>query len=155
VNVPDKKEIEVIDVVKGTILARWPVTSAKNNFPMSLDEVHHRLFVGCWTPPLLLVFDTETGKEVASLEFGKKGVTAGNTDDVFYDSKRGRIYVLNGLGSIDVFQQKDPDHYGRIASYPTPPGARTGLFVPEWGRLFVAALKQGEQSAEVRAYEVN
>jgi len=157
VNVPDKKEIQVIDAVKRTVLARWPVTSAKNNFPMALDEAHHRLFVGCWTPPLLLVFDTETGKEVASLEFGKKGVTAGNTDDLFYDSKRGRVYVLNGLGSIDVFQQKDPDHYDRIASYPTPPGTRTGLFVPEWGKLFTGVLAQEKEktSAEVRVYEAN
>src|SRR6266851_5888300 len=157
VNGPDKKEIQVIDAVKRTVLARWPVTSAKNNFPMALDEAHHRLFVGCWTPPLLLVFDTETGKEVASLEFGKKGVTAGNTDDLFYDSKRGRVYVLNGLGSIDVFQQKDPDHYDRIASYPTPPGTRTGLFVPEWGKLFTGVLPQEKEktSAEVRVYEAN
>src|SRR3984893_2326047 len=72
VNVPDKKEIELVDVDKGTILARWPV-SAGNNFPMSLDEAHHRLFVGCWTPARLIVFDTETGKEVASVELGEKG----------------------------------------------------------------------------------
>ncbi len=50
-NVLDGKEIEVIDDVKGTVIARWPVTSAKNNFPMSLDEAHHRLYAGCWTPP--------------------------------------------------------------------------------------------------------
>src|SRR5216684_4772269 len=153
VNVPDKQEIEVVDVEKGTILARWPV-SAKNNFPMSLDEAHHRLFVGAWTPPRLIVFDTETGKEVASLELGEKGVVkkdiVGATDDLFYDSARGRIYVLNALGSIDVFQQKDPDHYDLIASVPTPPRTQTGLFVPEWGKLFVAVIKQGEQSAEIR-----
>jgi len=157
VNVPDKKEIEVIDSVQRTVLARWPVTSCKNNFPMSLDEAHHRLFVGCWTPPLLLVFNTETGKQVASLEFGKKGVTSGNTDDLFYDAQRGRVYVLDGLGSIDVFQQKDPDHYDRIASYPTPPGTRTGLFVPELGKLFTGVLAQEKEktSAEVRVYEAN
>src|SRR5713226_4510724 len=63
VNVPDKKEIEVIDLGKRSVLTRWPVTSAQNNFPMALDETHHRLFVGCWVPPRLLVFDTETGKE--------------------------------------------------------------------------------------------
>ncbi len=155
VNVPDKKEIEVIDDVKGTVIARWPVTSAGNNFPMSLDEAHHRLFVGCWTPPRLLVIDTETGKQVASLEIGEPGVVKGNTDDLFYDASRGRVYVLNGLGSIDVFQQKDPDHYSRIASIPTPPGTKTGLFVPEWGKLFAAVLQQGEQSAEVRVYEAH
>jgi hypothetical protein len=158
VNVPDKKEIEVVDVEKGTILARWPV-SAKNNFPMSLDEVHHRLFVGAWTPPRLIVFDTETGKEVASLELGEKGVVnppiVGITDDLFYDAARSRVYVLNALGSIDVFQQKDPDHYELIASIPTPLDTKTGLFVPELGKLFVGVVQQGTTNAEVREYAAN
>src|SRR3989441_6924041 len=44
VNVPDKNEIEIIDAVKRTVLARWPV-SFQHNFPMALDEAHHRLFV--------------------------------------------------------------------------------------------------------------
>jgi DNA-binding beta-propeller fold protein YncE len=149
VNVPDKKEIEVIDVVKRTVLARWPVTSSKNNFPMALDKAHHRLFVGCWVPPRLLVFDTETGKEVAS------GEIAGSTDDVFYDSSRGRIYVLTSQSFMEVFQQKDPNHYDRIARYPTPPRTQTGLFVPEWGKLFAAVQKQGEQSAEIRVYQAH
>ena len=145
VNVPDKKEIEVIDAVKRSLLARWPV-SAENNFPMALDESHHRLFVGCWKPPQLLVFDTETGKEVAS------GEIAGSTDDLFYDSQRGRVYVLTSKGLLEVFQQKDHDQYNRIARYSTPPRSQTGLFVPEWGQLFVAVPAQAEQGAEVRVY---
>jgi DNA-binding beta-propeller fold protein YncE len=145
VNVPDKKEIEVIDAVKRSVMARWPV-SAENNFPMALDESHHRLFVGCWKPPQLLVFDTETSKEVAS------GEIAGSTDDLFYDSQRGRVYVLTSKGFLEVFQQKDPDHYSRIARYSTPPRSQTGLFVPEWGELFVAIPAQGEQGAEIRMY---
>ncbi len=148
VNVPEKKEIEVIDAVKRTVLARWPV-SAQNNFPMALDEAHHRLLVGCWVPPRLLVFDTETGKEVAS------GEIAGKTDDLFYDSSRGRAYVLTSQGFLEVFQRKDTDRYDRIARYTTPPGTQTGLFVPEWGRLFAAVRKQGEQSAEIRAYQAH
>jgi hypothetical protein len=149
VNVPEKREIEVIDAVEHAVLARWPVTSAKNNFPMALDEARHRLFVGCWVPPLLLVFDTETGKEVAS------GEIVGSTDDLFYDSSRGRVYVLTSQGFLEVFQQKDSDHYARIARYPTPPRTQTGLFVPEWGKLFAAVQKQGEQSAEVRVYQAH
>jgi DNA-binding beta-propeller fold protein YncE len=148
VNVPEKNEIEVIDDLKHTVLARWPV-SAQNNFPMALDEAHHRLLVGCWVPPRLLAFDTETGKEVA---FGE---IAGSTDDLFYDSRRGRVYVLTSQGFLEVFQQKDPDHYDRIARYRTPPGTQTGLFVPEWGKLFAAVPKQGEQSAEIRVYQAH
>ena len=148
VNVPEKKEIEVIDLVRRTVQARWPVT-AQNNFPMALDEAHHRLFVGCWVPPRLLVFDTETGKEVASSEI------AGSTDDLFYDPSRGRIYVLTSQGFLEVFQQKDSVHYDRIVRYPTPAGTQTGLFVPEWGKLFAAVRKQREQSAEVRVYQAH
>ena len=62
VNVPDKKEIQVADVVKGITLARWPVTTATSNFPMALDEAHHRLFSGTRLPPRLPVLDTESGK---------------------------------------------------------------------------------------------
>ena len=145
VNVPEKQEIEVVDLAKGAVVARWPVTASKNNFPMSLDEARHRLIVGAWMPPRLLVFDIESGKQVASAEL------AGNSDDLFYDGSKGRVYVLTQAGFLEVFQQKDPDHYDRIARYPTPPGTGTGLFVPEMGKLFVSV--RGEPNAEVRVYE--
>ncbi len=149
VNVPDKKEIEVIDRVNLTVLARWPVTSGQGNFPMALDEAHHRLFVATWTPSRMLVFDTETGKEIAA------GETAGPSDDLFYDSRKGRVYVLTATGFLEVFQDRDHTHYDRIAHYPTPPHTQTGLFVPERGQLFAAAQGQSEQSAEIRVYDAN
>lgn len=146
VNVPDKREIEVIDGSKLAVLARWPVASAQGNFPMALDETHHRLFVGTWTPSRMLVFDTQNGQEVASVEI------SGRSDDLFYDSSRSRIYVLASGGFLEVFQAKDADHYDRIAHYPTPLHTQTGLFVPEWGKLFAAVPRQGDQSAEVQVY---
>ena len=148
VNVPEKKEIEVIDAEKRSVLTRWPV-SAEDNFPMALDEVDHRLLLGVWKPPQLLVFDTQTGKQVAA------GEVAGKTDDLFYDSVRRRVYVLTSVGYLEVFEQKDADHYDRIARYPTPSGSQTGLFVQEWGKLFVAVRAQGGQNAEVRIYHAH
>jgi DNA-binding beta-propeller fold protein YncE len=147
VNVPDKKEIQVADLVKKTILGRWPTTVATTCFPMALDEAHQRLFSGCRTPARLLVFDTASGKTVASPEI------VGDTDDLFYDAARGRVYVIGGQGFIDVLQRRDADHYDRIARYPTPPGARTGLFVPGWGKLFAAVPHRGEQRSEILVYE--
>ena len=148
VNVPEKKEIEVIDTARRSVLVRWPV-SAEDNFPMALDEATHRLFVGVWKPPQLLVFDTQTGKQVAA------GEIAGKTDDLFYDSVRRRVYVLTSVGYLDVFKQKDADHYSRIARYPTPSRSQTGLFVKEWEKLFVAVPAQGDQSAEIRVYQAH
>ena len=47
---------------------RWPVTSALSNYPMALDEAHHRLLIGCRRPARMLAIDTETGKQTASVE---------------------------------------------------------------------------------------
>ena len=145
VNDPDHKEIEVADVVKGTVLAHWPVSCA-DNFPMTLDEAHHRLFVGCRIPGRLVVFDTESGKAVVSLE-------TGSSDDIFYDASKLRIYVISRDGFIEAFQQQDADHYGKLARHPIAPGSGTGFFVPDWGKLFVSARRQGEQTAEILVYE--
>jgi DNA-binding beta-propeller fold protein YncE len=148
VNVPDRKEIQVADLAKNTTLAKWPVTSALKNYPMALDEAHHRLLVGCRAPARLLAINTETGKQTASVEI------VGDTDDLFYDAAKRRVYVIGGQGFVDVLEQKDADHYERIGHYATVPGARTGLFVPEWGKLFVAAPHRGEHRAEVLVYDV-
>ena len=63
--------------------------------------------------------------------------------------------MLTSAGFLEVFQDKDHNHYDRIAHYPTPLHTQTGLFVPEWGTLFAAAQRQGEQSAEIRVYAAN
>jgi hypothetical protein len=65
------------------------------------------------------------------------------------------VYVLTSVGYLEVFEQKDADHYNRIARYPTPSRSQTGLFVPEWGRLFVAVPAQNDQSAEIRVYQAH
>jgi len=147
VNVPDKKEIQVADLAKNALVAKWPVTSALRNYPMALDEPHHRLLIGCRSPARMLVIDTESGAAAGSVDI------VGDTDDLFYDAGKGRVYVIGGQGYVDVFAQKDADHYGRIGHYATAAGARTGLFVPAWGKLFVAVPHRGSQRAEILVFE--
>jgi DNA-binding beta-propeller fold protein YncE len=147
VNVPDQKEIQVADLANNALLAKWPVTSALKNYPMALDESHHRLLIGCRTPARMLVIDTETGKQTASIEI------VGDTDDLFYDAAKSRVYVIGGGGFVDVFEQKDADHYVRTEHVATAAGARTGLFVADWGKLFVAVPHRGERRAEVLIFE--
>jgi hypothetical protein len=147
VNVPDRKEIQVADLAGNKLVTKWPVTSALKNYPMALDEANHRLLIGCRTPARMLAVDTETGKQMATVEI------VGDTDDLFYDAARKRVYVIGGQGFVHVFEQKSADQYDRVAHYPTAPGARTGLFVPDWGKLFVAVPRRGEQRAEVLVFE--
>jgi DNA-binding beta-propeller fold protein YncE len=148
VNVPDRHEVQVADLLTGRVLAHWAIANCTDNFPMALDEPHHRLFIGCRSPATLQVLDTGSGTRVATLE-------AAASDDIFYDADRGRLYVLGDEGSVVVFQRKDADHYDRIASFPSGPGAWTGLWVPEWAKLFVSAPAQGEQAAQILIFEAN
>jgi hypothetical protein len=159
-NVPDKKEIVVGDLVNYNVLAHWALPGCEN-YPMALDEEHHRVFVMCRGSGNLLALDSESGKQVASMPL----TPSASSDDIFYDASKGRIYVLArivqkdnprtpGPGIIEVFQQKDADHYERIESFQSGFGGQTGLFVPEWNKLFVATRHQpGGASGEILVYE--
>jgi DNA-binding beta-propeller fold protein YncE len=147
VNVPSAGQIAVVDRDKRAVVTTWPVTAARANYPMALDEPHHRLFIGCRNPARLLVYDTESGRTISSIEI------VGDTDDLFYDAAKRRIYVAGGEGFITVLDQQDADRYVASQRLPTAAGARTALFVPELGRLFLAVPHRGNQRAEIRIYE--
>ena len=148
VNVPTAHAVVVVDRDKRTTVARWDTGGTLANFPMALDESSHRLFVGTRRPAALLVFDTESGKVVTKLSIGA------DTDDVFFDAERKRIYVVCGEGKIDVVRQHGPDRYVVQESIKTSARARTGLFVPEESRLYVAAPANGNSPARVLVFRV-
>jgi DNA-binding beta-propeller fold protein YncE len=148
VNVPAAKAVAVIDRQTMKLVATWPVTGAESNYPMALDEEGHRLFVGCRKPAKVLVIDTNSGSPIAAFEM------AGDTDDLFYDASRKRLYISCGEGFLDVFQQQGLTHFTRIAHVATPSGARTSLFVPEQQRLYLAVPHRGTQKAEIRVYQL-
>lgn len=149
VNVPDAGEIAVVDRTAMTVIATWPVVGAKANFPMALDEPNHRVFVGCRRPARVVVYDTTTGKESGSFDI------VGDTDDLFYDASRNRVYVSGGEGFLDVFQQNEAGRFVRSAHIATAAGARTSLFVPQSARLYLAVPHRGNQKAEIRIYEAH
>ena len=148
VNVPNARQVTVIDREKGEVSATWKTDGAFGNFPMALDENNHRLFIGCRMPSKLVVLNTESGDVVTSI-----GIS-GDPDDVFYDSKRHRIYAICGAGKIDIIEQTDASNYKAITKIDTADGARTGLFVPERDSLFVAVPHRGSQQAEIRRYQI-
>ena len=148
VNVPSAGQVAVVDRASMKVTTTWPVTTARANYPMSLDEANHRVFIGCRRPAKALVLDTTSGKERASFEI------VGDTDDLFYDAARKRVYVSGGDGFIDVVQDEGGNRFTRIAHVATAAGARTSLFVAEQGRLYLAVPHRGNQRAEIRVYDV-
>jgi DNA-binding beta-propeller fold protein YncE len=148
VNLPNVRQVAVIDREKGVVIATWKTNGAFGNFPMAFDEIDHRLFIGCRMPSKLVVLNTESGDLVAKIDI------SGDPDDVFYDSKRHRIYAICGAGKIDIIEQTDANNYKTHSKIDTANGARTGLFVPERDNLLVAVPHRGSQAAEIRCYQV-
>ena len=148
VNVPSANHVAVVDRRKKSVVATWPVAAAKDNIPMSLDRVHHRLFIGCG-PGKLVVLDSTSGKPVAAVDI------APEADGVHYDAMRRRIYISCGEGSLDVVRQVDADHYEFAGRVKTAKGAATSLLVPTLNELFLAVPQRDGQTAELRVYSLN
>ena len=142
VNVPDAGEIAVVDRATGKQTANWSMQIGASHFPMALDQEAKQVLTVFRSPPRVGVLAMGDGKVAKSLD------TCSDSDDVFVDAKLHRIYVVCGGGFVDVFDARQ-DTLPRIAHILTVTGARTGLFVSELDRLFVAARAQSGQPAAI------
>ena len=146
VNVPTTREILVVDRAQRSVVAHIPLGALTNNYPMSLDDRGHRLFVGVRQPARLLVFDTATTRQIAAAP------CVGDTDDLFYDARRDRVYVIGGEGYVDVIDASPSANYARLTRIATRIGARTGLWSGELDKLFVAAPPRNGRAAEIDVF---
>jgi len=144
-NIATKAKVVKIDRTTHKV-TDWPLKTVRANYPMALDEADHRLFVVTRKPPQVVVLDAETGSLVASVP------CVADSDDVYYDTGRKRIYVLGGEGFVSVIQQVDADHYQPLAKIPTTVGARTGLWYEKRDRLYLAVPASSKQGAALWVY---
>jgi DNA-binding beta-propeller fold protein YncE len=144
VNLPDARSIAVIDTQAGRLSQNWPTGNDHGNFAMTLDEGGRRAIVVFRNPPKLSVRDLQTGTPVAERN------TCGDVDDVFFDSKRQRIYVTCGEGAIDVFDARAD--YAPMARIATQRGARTSLFMAPLDRLALAVRAGEAEPAAIWVY---
>lgn len=139
-------QVVVGDREAGSVVARWSSLGCRSNYPMALDETAMRVFIGCRLPARLAVLDSRSGELTTSV------YVVGDTDDLFFDAARQRVYVIGGEGFVDVLQRRG-DAIERTARVATRAGARTGLWVASNGRLYVAVPARDERGAEARVFE--
>jgi DNA-binding beta-propeller fold protein YncE len=148
--VSSASKVQVVDNKKHEVVSTWPVSSQRNG-DGAFDEKTHRLFIGTRTPPQMIVMDSNTGKEVASLP------TVEGMDGVYFNAAQKRVYVSGGrdndIGYVFVYQQKDADHYGLIGKIPTKSGAGTSFWSPELNRFYVGAPAHGNEDAAILVFE--
>jgi DNA-binding beta-propeller fold protein YncE len=134
--------LKVVDLEKRAVVSEWPITGGPAPHASGLDAAHHRIFIGSrvkgghqYEPGKLVVMDTDSGKVVQALD------SVGGADEVQYDAPTGRIYFVGTTGTLAVFKQMDPDHYQLLGKVPTGAIAKTGLWVPELKRMYIAVPK--------------
>jgi DNA-binding beta-propeller fold protein YncE len=149
VNIPAPPEVAVIDTDKNTVVKHYKVGMAGGHHPLALDEANHRLFLGCRKKPMVVVMDSETGKEITGVEI------PGDIDDLFYDAKNKRLYASCGDGAIAVIRQNSADKYELQEKIETAKNARTSYYDAATGRYFLAVPRQTEKGApEIWVYQV-
>ena len=149
VNVPDEHEIAVLSLGTNlSVSATWPVTAGEKNFPMAFDPASARLFIATRKPPRLVEYDTATGRALSQVP------CVGDADDLFFDAKLQRLYVIGGEGFVHILQapekRAEPNLLARV---PTAPRARTGLFVPDLQLLAVATPHTTNRPAAVLLFQ--
>ncbi len=148
INLTGKSAVGVLDRNKSEMSATWPLpTGDELNVAMAFDQPDHRLFVITRNPGKLIVLNSDSGKVTTSLP------AVGMVDDMSYDAQHKRLY-LAGDGALDVFEQKDSDHYALLSKVPGAFRAKTGILVPELNRYYLAVPHHENKDAEVRVYEI-
>jgi hypothetical protein len=149
VNLPGSGMIGVADLKQLKLVAKWSKLLPRANFPMAYDEVQHRIIVGYRVPAKLIVYDSETGKEIFS------GPMVGDVDDLYWDAKNKCVYISGGGGAVDIFKQLSDTSYKQVADIKTRDGARTSLLVPDLGLFLIAARESGDRKAALLIYKIS
>ncbi len=142
INVPDAHEIAAVNLQQDRQTASWGLGLLRSNYPMTFDKTRGRIHVVFRHPATIAAFDVKSGKKLYSID------TCGDSDDVFFDSKRSRAYISCGEGFIEVMADQT-NHYAKEAKLATIGGARTSLFVPELDRYFLAVRASGNEPAAI------
>jgi DNA-binding beta-propeller fold protein YncE len=149
VNLPDAHMVGVVDIRKFVLINKWERETPSANFPMALDSLNHRVFVGYRHPARLLVFDAFTGKETSNQPM------AGDADDLYYDQKTSTVFVSGGDGSIFLFRENGKNIFKQILRLATRSGARTSLLVPELNIFVLAARADSGNPASLFIYKIS
>jgi DNA-binding beta-propeller fold protein YncE len=134
INVPDDGSVIAADIDQGRQLARWATGLHRLNFPLAVDPSGQRIMIAYRLPAALAIIDTASGRTLSLWS------ACGDADDLFL--VRDHVLLVCGAGHVDVMGAD-----GESVRVETSGGARTGLYVRELDRLFVAVPARGRPAA--------
>jgi DNA-binding beta-propeller fold protein YncE len=130
-NLTDISAVIAINLAQKSIAGQWSLAPCEGPTGMAIDSDQRRLFAVCSRNAMLVVFDLERHKVIASMNIG------GGPDSVAFDAGLHRIYSAGRAGKLTVVQQDGPDAYRTLDLIRTHYGAHTLVLDPLSHKVFV------------------
>lgn len=129
--------IAEIDPASDTIVGRYPVSGCHTGHGMALDAKGRRAFVLCNGNHVLMVFDLDAHRSVASIPIPIGG------DVVKFDAGLNRIYAACASGAISVIQEDDPQHFRKLEDFRVEPKVHSLAVDGETHRVYAPEQEEG------------
>jgi YVTN family beta-propeller protein len=142
VNIEDKNEISVVDIVNKKVVASWPLSPGDGPTGLAIDKKTKRLFAGCdkW----LIVMDAESGGIVGKYPIGD------GCDGVAFDNHLKYIFASCGEGILTVIHESSANSFQVVANVPTKRSARTLAVDEKNHEIFLPAAELEKSNAGER-----
>ena len=114
-----------IDTHTLKVVKQWPLAPCTGPSGVAMDTKTRRIFIGCHgggenNSGVMVVFDPDAGKVVASLAIGGRG-----NDAVRFDPRAKLAFASEGEGDITIVHEDSPDKFSVLGNVTTVQGART------------------------------
>lgn len=114
-----------IDTHSLKVVNQWPLAPCAGPSGVAIDRETRRIFIGCHgggddNSGVMVVFDPDAGKVVATLPIGGRG-----NDAVRFDAGAKLAFASEGEGDITIVHEDSPDKFTVLGNVKTDSGART------------------------------
>lgn len=120
----DQNLLVDIDTHALKVVNQWPLAPCTGPSGVAMDTKSRRIFIGCHgggdNTGVMVVFDPDAGKVVATLPIGGRG-----NDAVRFDPGTKRAFASEGEGDITIVHEDSPDKFTVLGNVKTEQGART------------------------------
>jgi DNA-binding beta-propeller fold protein YncE len=129
VNIEDKGAIGVMDTVKHTLFATWPIPGCEGPTGMAFDQKNHLILSAC--DGKMAVTDSTSGKAVTSFPI------ADEVDGNGFDPATGYAFASSRTGVLTIAHEDAPGKFTVVQTLKTQPSGRTMTLDPATHNVYV------------------
>ena len=129
VNVEDKGAIGVMDTVKHTLVATWPMAGCEGPTGLAFDAKNHLLLSSC--DGKMAVTDSTSGKAVTSFPIGD------GVDGNGFDPATGLAFASSRTGVLTIAHENAPGKFTVVQTLKTQASGRTMTLDPLTHNVYV------------------